>query len=59
MGGVRAIIAKMDDPSHALYLVIVDGHMLMLDRNGKTIVDTAPRLRDARRVIDIKAVWKS
>jgi hypothetical protein len=39
------------------YVIRVEGHVLMIDRNGKTLVDTAPRKRDRRKVLDITGVY--
>jgi hypothetical protein len=39
------------------YVIRVEGHVLMIDRNGKTLVDTAPRKRDKRKVLDITGVY--
>ena len=39
------------------YVIRVEGHVLMIDRNGKTLVDTAPRKRDRRKVLDITGIY--
>jgi hypothetical protein len=39
------------------YVILVEGHVLMIDRNGKTLVDTAPRKRDRRKVLDIRGIY--
>ena len=39
------------------YVIRVEGHVLMIDRNGKTLVNTAPRKRDRRKVLDIKGIY--
>lgn len=39
------------------YVVMVDHHVLMLDATGRTIVDTDPRERDARKIHKIYAVY--
>lgn len=62
MGKVRtAIKTKMNDPAGTRYLVIQRGvsycHCVLLNAQGETIVDTAPRKRDKRKVISIKAVF--
>ena len=36
------------------YIVWVDGHVLLLNRVGKTIIDTAPRKSDRRK---IQGIW--
>lgn len=38
------------------FLVRVDGHVLLLDRAGNTVVDTAPRKRDRRKMTHCFAV---
>jgi len=57
VGGIRTSIRKMQDPPASCYLIHVSGHMLLLSNTGETIIDTAPRKRDRRKVLDIKAVW--
>jgi len=57
VGGIRKSIKKLNDPKDTVYFVTVRGHLLALDRNGKTVIDTAPRKNDRRRVVDIKAVF--
>jgi hypothetical protein len=39
------------------YLVYVSSHVLFLDTNGDTIVDTAPRHRDHRKVKSVYVVY--
>ena len=39
------------------YLVYVSSHVLFLDTNGDTIVDTAPRKRDHRKVRAVYVVY--
>ena len=39
------------------YLVYVSSHVLFLDTNGDTIVDTAPRKRDHRKVRAVFVVY--
>ena len=39
------------------YVVMVDHHVLMLDATGRTIVDTSPRERDARKIHKIYGVY--
>jgi len=57
VGGIRKSIRALNDPSGTVYFVSVKGHLLALDQNGRTAIDTAPRRRDCRRVLDIKAVF--
>jgi len=39
------------------YVVMVDHHVLMLDMEGNTIIDTDPRERDARKIHKIYGVY--
>jgi hypothetical protein len=57
VGGCRAAIRKLNDPAGTLYLVRIHAHVLLLDANGNTVVDTAPRKNDRRPVMRIHAVW--
>lgn len=57
VGSIRKKIAKLDDPSVTRYIVRVSGHILLLDRSGKTIVDTSPRKRDKRKVEGVFAIF--
>jgi len=59
VGGIRKSIQKLNDPVGTVYFVSVTGHLLALDQNGNTVIDTASRKRDSRRVVDIKAVFKA
>jgi hypothetical protein len=49
-------IAKKETEDVIAYMVMVEGHLMVLDAKGKTIVDTAPRKRDARRLIEVHAI---
>jgi len=64
VGAVRVRIRRMyiskssdlaTDPR--AYVVMVDHHVLMLDATGRTIVDTDPRERDARKIHKIYGVY--
>ncbi len=59
VGGVRRLIAahKWGDPVGTRYMIRVQGHALLLDWDGNTIVDTAPRKRDRRTILAIHAVF--
>ena len=57
VGRARRAIASFNDPIGTVYIVRVQGHLLLVDDRGATIVDTAPRQRDRRPVIQIHAVW--
>jgi len=67
VGQVRRIIALINkgdpeinawgDPLGTRYMIRVMGHALLLDYHGNTVVDTDPRIRDKRKVLDIRAVF--
>jgi len=67
VGQVRKIIEMINrgiplenawgDPPGTRYMIKVEKHALLLDYNGKTIVDTASRIRDRRKVLSINAVF--
>jgi hypothetical protein len=38
------------------FIVFVERHVLLLDENGQTIVDTDPRIRDKRKIKNIYEV---
>jgi len=57
VGAARAKIATLNDPAGTRYVITVKGHVLLLDANGKTIVDTAPRKRDRRTIVKVCAVF--
>jgi len=59
VGKVRKMIAKMDDGPNARYYVSVPGHAMLLDSNGTTIVDTAPRRVDRRKVLSISVIRRA
>ncbi len=50
-----AAIAEAD-PSIIAFCVSVEGHVLVVDRNGETIVDTDPRRQDRRQILALRAV---
>ena len=57
---VAAIRKRIADKGEALaYLVHVEGHVLLLDRDGTTSVDTAPVQRDRRKVLRVQGVYMS
>ena len=45
------------DPKGTRYMIRVQGHALLLDYDGEVIVDTSPRKKDRRKVLDIRAVF--
>jgi hypothetical protein len=51
---IRPLLRKLNDAPDARYLVLVERHVLLLDRDGATIVDTDPRKVDRRKV---QGVW--
>ena len=57
VGRARRAIASFNDPVGTVYIVRVRGHLLLVDSQGQTIVDTDSRTRDRRPVIQIHAVW--
>jgi hypothetical protein len=56
VGKVRQLIAKLDDGPGAMYYVGVKGHAMLLDNKGQTVVDTAPRRVDRRKIVHISVV---
>jgi hypothetical protein len=61
IGQARKAIQKLSDPAGTRYLVVVQGsgycHAMVLGADGQTLVDTAPRERDRRKVHSVHAVW--
>lgn len=67
VGQVRRILALVNrgnpeanawgDPQGTRYMIRVEGHALLLGYDGSTLVDTDPRARDRRKVLDIRAVF--
>lgn len=56
VGGIRKDLEKKCvGASH--FIVGVKGHVLLLDHLGNTIVDTAPRKKDKRKVTELYAVY--
>ena len=55
VGALRKEIHKVDCD----YIIVrVDNHVLLLDKQGNTIVDTAPRKRDKRKITHVFGVWR-
>jgi hypothetical protein len=48
---------KKHDAGACGYVVRVKGHVLLLDENGNTFVDTAPVKKDTREVLDVYGVY--
>jgi len=59
VGAIRADLMKhaKKNPDVAAYVVRVDEHVLLIGKDGKTMVDTAPRKRDRRKVLDVYGVY--
>ena len=59
VGAIRKVIksGKMNDPKGTHYAVLVDYHILLLDGNGKTVVDTDPRKADRRKAWAVRAIF--
>lgn len=53
-GGARK--AMKDIPAVA-FIVWVPGHVLLMDADGKTLVDTAPRKSDRRKLLGVWGVY--
>ena len=59
MGKLKKAIKEYSDyTTDVNYMVLVKGHLLLLNSKGETIVDTAPVKIDKRRVLDVTAVFK-
>lgn len=56
VGKARGIINRISVHYKDRYIVRVRGHVLLLDFEGKTIVDTDSRKRDARKITHIYLV---
>jgi hypothetical protein len=59
VGAARKHIVKINanDPPGTMYIVQVRGHLLLIDCQGNTLVDTDPRKADRRTIRRIHAVW--
>ena len=57
VGAIRKRIAAKGEA--LAYLVHVEGHVLLLDKDGSTSVDTAPVQRDRRKVLRVQGVYMS
>ena len=58
IGKVRHLLPAMAAEVNAkAFIARVSGHVLMLDANGNTVIDTAPRQRDRRRVTHFYVVY--
>ena len=63
-GSIRGALAKIAaaEPQIEAFVVRVPGHVLLMDTQGRTLIDTAPRQRDRRTVTGLYAIrplgWK-
>ena len=57
----RSKIAKIatDEKDIIAFIACIKGHVLVIDRNGQTVVDTAPRKRDKRQIVRLVAIKSS
>lgn len=55
VGGIRRKVSQLGAD---YYMVFVDGHVMLLDRDGATAVDTDPRQNDRRKVVKLYGVWR-
>jgi len=58
VGSIRLKLKNFNDPENSVYLIRLKSHVLLLDKTGKTIVDTDPRKKDKRKILKIHAIWK-
>ncbi len=60
VGGSRAAMERLatERPDLIAFVIIVPGHVLVIDRNGQTIVDAAPRQRDRRQIRRAMGVYQ-
>jgi hypothetical protein len=56
IGQLRVAIQKIDGSTKNRYYVGVVGHAMVLNGEGKTIIDTAPRKKDRRKVVHVSIV---
>lgn len=60
VGGARSELKAIaiEEPQIEAFVVRVNGHVLLLNTDGKTIVDTSPRRIDRRCLKGVLAVWR-
>ncbi len=59
VGAARDTLRKLaGEVSAKGFLVRVNGHVLVLDATGKTVVDTSPRKRDRRKITHCYVVYR-
>ena len=58
VGAARKKIATIaaQEPDVIAFVARVPGHVLVLNREGRTVVDTAPRKNDRRKLLGLYAV---
>ena len=60
IGQCRQAIAKLQDPAGTVYLVVLWSpsycHAILVNSQGETVVDTAPRKADRRKIHAIHAI---
>ena len=54
IGQARKRIAALGEDGY--YYVSIPGHAMLLDSKGRTVVDTAPRQRDRRKVLAVTKI---
>ena len=58
VGAARALCAKVAREEGArAFIASIKGHVLLLDHNGETLIDTAPRSRDRRQLDGLWAIF--
>lgn len=62
IGQARKKLARLNEGPAVKYMVCVcygsTAHLMLLNNEGKTVVDTAPRKADKRRIYSVYAVFK-
>ncbi len=60
VGGARRRLAEVAaaEPDLLAFVARVRGHVLVMDRDGNTVVDTSPRRRDRRELVGLVAVFR-
>ena len=60
VGAARKKLVKLasEDVTILAFVVRVKGHVLVVSREGATVVDTAPRKRDRREILKVVAIFK-
>ena len=57
VAAARKAMAQHDAQGLLAYLVFVDGHVMLMDRQGGVEVDTDPRKADRRKVREVYGVY--